>query len=207
MAAGIEPPWLREHPLPGLDERAAALAAAREALDAAQQQFDAAERAHDELARYRRLLWQEGAVGLNEVVVDALRLIGFDVYAQDPNAIELRSGDTSVFVEIEASEHPVDLAPHYRLRQRIERAIEQRGSAPRGLLIVNGRRLAAPSERESQVTDALRLAAETMRYAVAPTAGLFTAVAAQLDGRDDEVAAYRARLVSEDGVLADTPSA
>jgi hypothetical protein len=207
MAAGIEPPWLREHPLPGLDERAAALAAARETLNAAQQQFAEAERHHDELARYRRLLWQEGAVGLNAVVVDALRLIGFDVYAQDANAIELRSGDTSVLVEIEASEHPIDLAPHYRLRQRIERAIQQRGSAPRGLLIVNGCRLSAPSERASQVTDALRLAAETMRYAVAPTAGLFAAVAAQLDGRNDDAAAYRGRLISEDGVLGDTAPA
>jgi hypothetical protein len=207
MAAGREPAWLREHPLPGLDERAAALAAARDTLDSAQQQFDEAARAHDELARYRRLLWQEGAVGLNEVVVDALRLIGFDVYAQDPNALELRSGDTAVLVEIEASEHAVDLAPHYRLRQRIERAIEQRGSAPRGLLIVNGCRLAPPAERDGEVTDALRLAAETMRYAVAPTAGLFAAVAAQLDGRDDDVAAYRCRLINEDGVLGDPATA
>jgi hypothetical protein len=207
MAAGREPTWLREHPLPGLDERAAALADARETLDGAQQQFEEAERQHDELARYRRLLWQEGTVGLNEVVVDALRLIGFEVYAQDPNALELRSGATSVLVEIEASEHPIDLAPHYRLRQRIEKAIEQRGAAPRGLLIVNGCRLAAPADREPQTTDALRLAADTMRYAVAPTSGLFAAVAAQLDGRDDDVAAYRCRLISEDGVLGDPATA
>jgi hypothetical protein len=207
MAAGREPSWLSEYPIPGLDARAAALAAARETLDSAQAQFEEAGREHDALARYRRLLWQEGAVGLNEVVVDALRLIGFEVYAQDPNAVELRSGATSVLVEIEASEHPIDLAPHYRLRQRIEKAIEQRGSAPRGLLIVNGCRLAPPTERELQTTDALRLAAETMRYAVAPTAGLFAAVAAQLEGRDDDVAAYRCRLVSEDGVLGDAATA
>jgi hypothetical protein len=207
MAAGREPSWLREHPLPGLDERAAALAAARETLDGAQRQFEEAERAHDELARYQRLLWQEGAVGLNDVVVDALRLIGFEVYAQDQNAVELRSGATSVFVEIEASERPIDLAPHYRLRQRIERAIEQRGAVPRGLLIVNGCRLTSPAERGPRTTDALRLAAETMRYAIAPTAGLFAAVAAQLDGRDVDVAAYRSRLISEDGVLGDTAPA
>lgn len=201
IAAGREPGWLASHPLPGLDERAAALADAQQALGKAQSRLTDATASHDELARYRALLWQEGSIGLNEVVVDALRCIGFDVYAQDPNAIEIHSGGTAALVEIEGGEYPIDLAPHYRLRQRIEQAIERRGVAPRGLIIVNGRRLTPPGDREPEVSDALRLASETMRYAVAPTSGLYAAVAAQLAGDEAMVAAYRCRLISEDGLL------
>ncbi|MBI3780692.1 MAG: TolC family protein, partial [candidate division NC10 bacterium] len=118
----------------------------------------------------------QGSVGLNEVALDALRLIGFAVYDRDPGALELRDGDCSLLPEIESGEHPIDLAPHYRLRQRIEREIERRGVAPRGLLIVNGARLMPPEQRAPEVSEALRVAAETMRYCIAPTHTLFGAV-------------------------------
>ena len=201
-APGREPPWVASFSLPGLDERDAALDAARPARDAAQAALDAAQQAHDELARYRRLLWQEGSVGLDETVLDALRAIGIDVYAQDHNALELRVDGRTALLEIEASEQAIDLAPHFRLRQRIERAIERRADLPRGILVVNGRRLTPPAERDDEVTGALRLAAETMRYCIAPTSTLFAAVAAQLTGDAASVAVYRASLVTHDGLLA-----
>jgi hypothetical protein len=200
-AAGREPVWLRAFDLPGLDERAVALEVARQARDVAQAALDDAQAAYDDLAHYRRLLWQEGALGLNASVLDALRLIGADVYAHDPNALELRIDGCHVLLEIEASEHEIDLAPHYRLRQRIESAIERRGEAPRGLIVVNGRRLSQPSERGGEISDALRVAAETMRYCIAPASTLFTAVAAQLSGDTAAVAAYRCLLATQDGPL------
>lgn len=83
MAEGREPPWASQFAVPGLPEREAALESARQARDEAQRALDEAESAREELARYRRLLWQEGSVGLDEVVLDALRLIGFTVYDRD----------------------------------------------------------------------------------------------------------------------------
>ena len=201
IAEGRPPGWLSAYPLPGLDERAAALDEAQRVHDESQSALDAAAASHDELARYRRLLWQEGALGLDDVVIDALKLIGFDVYATDRRELELRSDNLSALFEIESSEHPIDLAPHHRLRQRIERAIERRAEAPRGVLFVNGQRLDSPSQRTQPVTDALRVAAETMRYCIAPTSTLYGAVAAQLRGDDVAVTAYRARLMTTDGVL------
>jgi hypothetical protein len=91
------------------------------------------------------------------------------------------------------------MAAHHRLRQRIERAIEQRGWAPRGLLLVNGFRLQAPDERPQQVTDAVRTAAETMGYCVATTSSLFEAVAAHLSGEPTD--GYRAQLLRTGGLL------
>lgn len=202
IAEGRPPTWLGAHPLPGLDERATALEVAQRARDDAQTALDGAAAACDEIARYQRLLWQEGAVGLDDVVIDALKFIGFDVYASDRREMELRADGVSVLFEIEASEHPIGLTPHYRLRQRIERAIERRGEAPRGVLFVNGQRLEAPSQRSQPVGDPLRIAAETMRYCIAPTSTLYDAVAAKFGGDDAAVAEYRRRLVATDGLLA-----
>jgi hypothetical protein len=200
VAEGRPPPWIAAHPLPGLVERGQTRDEAKRSLKSAASALAEAEHLHDELARYQRLLWQE-SVGIEDVVLDALRLIGFDAYAAERTELTLRLGDTTVLLEIEASERPVDLAAHYRLRQRIERAIERTGQAPRGLLVVNGLRLQPPTERPQQVTDALHLAAETMRYSIATTTSLFEAVRAHLEGNEDAVRAYRDRLVSTDGML------
>lgn len=201
-AEGREPYWLPSHAIPGLAERAHATADARAAAEAADASLRNAESHEDELAQYHRLLWQEGVVGLESVVIDALRLVDFQVYAQNADEVELRDGDASVLLEVGASIEAVDMAPHYRLRQRIEAAIQRRGMAPRGLIFVNGFRLQAPSERGQQAADSLRLAAEAMRYCVAPTTALFDAVVAQLRGDTDAVAAFRAALVATDGYIA-----
>jgi hypothetical protein len=204
MAEGRAPSWVSKRDLPGLSQLASDVARAKARVEEAEAELRAAEEAHDEIARYQRLLWQEGALGLEEPVVDALKLIGFNVYASDPAGLQVRSGTAHAFVEIEASEHPVDLAPHYRLRQRIERAIERnpRMGPPRGILFVNGRRLDPPERRTQQASDALRTAAETMRYCIATTAGLYDAVATHLRGDSAAVEAYRQALLSTDGLLA-----
>lgn len=205
MAEGRQPSWLSQHALPGLDERAAAVAAARTQLATSAKALGAAEASLDELARYGALLWQEGALGLEPVVIDALKMLGFTVYDSNSEEIEIKHGDESALIEIDASDGAVGMAAHYRLRQRIERAIERRGAAPRGLLLINGHRLKPPAERAQQASDALRLAAETMRYCIAPTAALFEAVRAQMSGEDASVEAFRAALFRTDGVL-ETPA-
>jgi hypothetical protein len=207
MAEGREPGWLGTYALPGLDVRAGALADARARLREAQHAADAAEDAHTELARYQALLWQEGTLGLDPAVTAALRLVGFEVYGANPDELEIRCGDAAALVEIDARDGAVGMAAHYRLRQRIERAIERRASAPRGVIIVNGHRLRPPGERPQQASDALRLAAETMRYCVATTASLFEAVRTQLSGDAAAVEAFRHALLSTDGLLEATPLA
>ena len=201
-AEGRPPGWLAVHPVPGLSEREAAVAAAREAHETASAALAAAEAERDELSLYHSLLWQDGAVGLEPAVLQALRLIGFEVYDRQPEALELRAEGVAVLLEVEASEHPVGMAPHYRLRERIEQQIARRGTAPRGLVIVNGCRRIDPASRPQQVTDALKTAAVTMRYGISTTSALFAAVTAKLSGDEQAVGAYIQRIVTEDGLLA-----
>jgi hypothetical protein len=200
VAEGRPPHWIAQHPLPGVDARAGDVASARASVAAAEVAMADAEQAHEEVARFQRLLWQQGQVGLEDVVLDALKLIGCEVYGNDPSALELRVDGTRVLLEIEAGDGAVDLAPHYRLRQRIERTIQQRGAAPRAAIIINGYRLDPPAERRAQASDALRVSAETMRYALIPTTALFDGVAAKLSGDDAPAAAVREALRTAEGL-------
>jgi hypothetical protein len=155
----------------------------------------------DDRAHWLRLLWQEGQLGLEDVVLDALKLIGFDVYGTNPESLELRAQGLTVLLEIDASDSAVGLAAHYRLRQRIERAVERGGSAPRGLIVINGHRHTAPAARPPQASMGLRTLSETMSYAVAPSSLLFDAVAARLTGDENTASALRSRLLSEQGLI------
>ncbi len=201
LAEGRAPDWVADAALAGIEDRVRAVDSARHARDAAQARLDDAQAAHDALARYRLLLWQEGALGLEPVVRDALRLIGFDVYDTDPAAITLRRDGTLILLEVDASAEAVGMAAHYRLRERMEQAIAGSVARPRGLVLVNGYRLRDPAQRPPQASPELRAAADMMGYGIATTASLFGAVAAHLRGDDDAVAAYRQRLMSETGAL------
>ena len=61
------------------------------------------------------------------------------------------------------------MEPHYRLRQRLENRIAEASDRRAGVIVVNGHRQDAPESREQQYTDALRVAAESMRYCVVTT--------------------------------------
>jgi hypothetical protein len=200
-AAGRAPLWVPAYePLPGFAGRATALREAQERAEAAKREVSKAEAAHAEQAQFQRLLWQEGAIGLEPVVLEALRRLRFEVHDRDANALEVRCPEGDALIEIEASEHPVDMAAHHRLRQRIERAIERRGSAPRGILFVNGQRLVTPSERQ-HVSPSLLTAAETMRYCIVPTPRLYDALVRDMSGDDDAAASFRRSLMATDGLL------
>jgi hypothetical protein len=202
MAEGHPPSWIRSFAVPGLAERETGLTQAQDRLRAAERDAHAAAESRDELARYHRLLWQEGSAGLEAVVVDALRLLGCDVYDRDPHWLEARIAGQQVIVETAASEGEIDMAPHYRLRDRIEQTVAKRGGTARAFLFVNGHRLTNPDERPDAASPALQAAAATMRYAIIPTRLLFDAVVAKLNGDEVAVEAFRARLVAETGLLA-----
>ncbi|MEX1255546.1 MAG: hypothetical protein WEE64_14505 [Dehalococcoidia bacterium] len=204
LAAAAKPPaWLRDYELPGLAERREAVEAARARLDEAQEAVAGGEAGIDDLERYRRLLWQEGKYGLDQPVRDALALIGFTVVARDldtPAEVWTERDDQRVLLEVDAAEGAVGMDGHHRLRRRLEDAISK-GKPRRGLLIINGYRAQAPSQRPPQYDDALRVAAESMRYCVATTTQLFHAGRAALTGDDATAAAFRERLLTTEGVM------
>ncbi len=205
-SASASPYWLTEYQLPGLGERIAARAEAVERLTEAQGQLKTSDEALEELERYRRLLWQEGRYGLEDSVRAALAVLGFQVYPEEmeqPAQIAItddRNSQRLAVLEVDASEEAVGMDGHYRLRQRLEEAIAQ-GKTAHGVLIINGHRRTPPSERPPQYDDALRVAAERLRYCVATTEQLFHAVRAALESDESAVLAFRERLLTTEGIL------
>ena len=154
-----------------------------------------------QLTRVRDVLWTEGNHALMPAVVRCLELLGFRASERD-GRVTLSDAAGRLELEAEGSTEAIGMAPHYRLRARLDRRIEQESRAARGLVVANGERLQPPDRRDAPIADALRVAAEATSYAVLPSSELFAAASAALDGLDDEtLAAIRARLVEHDGVV------
>ncbi len=198
-----EPPlWVAERSLPSLGERESELAEAERKLAEAEAGVAEASASAEALARFRLLLWQQGRYALEPIVYEALRLLGFEVRgAPDYPAVLIADG-VELFVEVEGAEGPIDMTPHYRLRERRERALDQRGSLPLGLLVVNGERRSRPEDRAGQYVEAVRIASESMGYGVLTTTQLFELARQALGGADEPWrAAARRRLIEARGAV------
>lgn len=202
LTADESPPrWVREHTLPGLAELEAERSAAQEALAGAQSRLNEADGRLRDLDRYRRLLWQEGKFGLETAVRDAFALLEFQVTKDIDEPGALFTAGEKVLLEVEGSPQAVGMEPHYRLRRRLEQAIAETGRPQKGLIVVNGFRLAPPQERPPQYSDALRVAAESMRYCLLASSDLFAVVKRHLEGDASAAGALRERLLSCEGAL------
>jgi hypothetical protein len=204
-AAGPPPAWASRYALPGLTEREARAEEAEREVAAAEARLAEARAETEPLERYRRLLWQEGKHGLEPVVREALRLLGFQVTDDLDRPAEATWEDQTMLLEVEGSPEAVGMTPHYRLRRRLEEALERTAQPQRGLIVVNGYRLRPPEERHAQYADALGVAAESMRYGLITGHQLFRAVERALEGDKAAVAAFRERLLTADGAVVEQP--
>ena len=195
------PTWAEREPVPGLEEREAAVEQAAELLRRAEDQRDAATQEAEPLRRVRDVLWTEGVHALQPAAVRCLELLGFSA-REIEGAPLLQAAEGRLELEVEGSAAQVGMAPHYRLRARLDARIEREQRAPRGLIVVNGERLQPPAQRTQPHTEALRVAAEATSYALLPAPELFRAARAALAGADDQtLAAIRTRIAETDGLV------
>ncbi|MPZ22631.1 MAG: hypothetical protein GEU28_03625 [Dehalococcoidia bacterium] len=197
-AVADEPDWALVHTLPGLERlEEDTRAAEQQAAEAAA----ASETARSQLAAVadlRRLLWASGPV-FADAVAEALRRLGLSVDERDGLAVE---HDTRRFlVEAYSSQGEVDMEPHYRLRERRERALAANGAMPGGLLVVNGHRDQPAARRPAQFHDALRVAAESQRYCLLTSATLFGCLSyAMSDVSAEALPDLRGEIFSSEGI-------
>lgn len=185
-AEGFAPEWVEEETLPGLEDARRRMQDAEAKLDELEAELDAARGEFLGLDRFRRILWQEGKYGFDLPVRDALLQLGFRQFSNADQPAHFALGSRPVFIECESSTGAVGMDPHYRLRERLEAKIADDGRAPpHGIVIVNGYREVAPGEREQEYTNALRVAAESLGYAVVLATDLFDALREKLEGKSD----------------------
>jgi hypothetical protein len=200
------PYWVQDVRVPGITEARDKAEAAESALEAAEVEADEARNAYRALDRYRRFLWQEGKYGFDLPLRDALGLLGLPTYAGVDEPASFYYDGGYVFLETESSTGAVGMDPHYRLRQRLEERIAQASDRPRGVIVVNGFRQQSPASRDQQYTDALRVAAESMRYCVVTAQQVFEAVIDHLEGKGDD-AAFVKKLIETEGIFEPTEAA
>jgi hypothetical protein len=200
-AEGSPPDWLDEYLLPGIAEASNRVERAEERLDSLEAELAEARNEYRSLDRYRRMLWQEGKYGLDLPVRDALQLLGWTAFSRPDEPAVFYTGKERVLIETQGSSGAVGMEVHYRLRERLETAIADTSERPYGLIVINGRRDEPPESREQQYENALRVAAESMRYCVVDTRQVFQAVQAHMAGETEKAKAFLQRLLATEGVL------
>jgi hypothetical protein len=202
---GAQPAWLADVKLPGVDHLEACEREAATAAESAQVRLEGIREELGELTQFRSLLWREGPFGLEPVVRDAFRKLGFDVEANADRPGWVADGAARAFFEVEASEAAVEEWPYFRIQKRLEKDLLETREPKKGIIVVNGFRRQAPADRTAQTTDALRVAAENYRYALLTTDRLFNMVRAAMTHPDnaDLLRTIRKRLLETVGEVGD----
>ncbi len=202
-SSATAPYWASDLAVPGLPQRESALEAAQRALEQAQSALDTATAEAAERARIREVVWAQSNATLLKAATACAEAIGFEWGRSPEGDLVLVDGDTRMHIVGAASTEAVGMSAHYRLRQSIDHVIEERAVAPRGLVVANGQCTSSPDERQREIDDSLRVAAEATRYAVIPARALFAAAVFALEGgSSDTLAQIRERLMTTDGVVA-----
>jgi hypothetical protein len=194
------PAWVTDFTLPGLAELEAKQAAAEEELATAQTKAAETRARLDEIARFRRLLWQEGKYGLEAAARDAFAALGCQVSDDLDEPCVVYRGSERLHLEAEGSPAAVGMEAHYRLRRRLEEAIAA-GRPQKGVVLVNGYRLNRPGSRDVEYADALRVASESMRYCLLTASQLFDVLRRHLDGDGQIAQDFWQRLLSCEGIF------
>jgi hypothetical protein len=148
------------------------------------------------------MLWGAGQQYLI-AVREGLTILGFDEVSVRSDPIEFRYSENELFVECDASEEMVEMTAHYALRQRLDAKIDKSAKAVRGLVIINGQRLTDINQRQRELSESLRVAAEATGYGVMSSRDLFAACMATLDGKIDDSALQeiQTRLTTTNGLI------
>lgn len=196
------PYWAKGVAVPGLEQIEAELEEADAAATAATSHAAAVRERHDSLARYRRLLWEDGQ-RFGHAATEALRMLGFTVASEPLEPLIVDSEGAKAFVELESDRSQVTEWPYIRLQRRLEEHLLKTGESLKGIVIANGYREKDPEQRTDELSEPLRVACENYRFALVTSRTLFELMRRVLGGAEDSVLlAVRRRLMAGGGLLA-----
>lgn len=197
-----EPPyWSKSVPMPGLEQVEAELEEAESAAAEATSRAAAVRERHDALAGHRRLLFEDGPP-FAAAIAQTLRMLGFSVRGGPGEPLAVSDEGRHAFVEVESSREQIVEWPYVRLQRRLEEHLLTTSEQLQGIVVVNGKRDAAPDQRGEQYTDALRIACENYRYALVTAETLLTLTRRVLGGADEStLLGVRRRMLHGSGLL------
>lgn len=195
------PYWAKGVAVPGLEQIEAELEEAESTASEATSRATAVRERHDELARYRRLLWEDGQ-RYAHATTEALRMLGFTVVSEPLEPLVVESEGVKAFVELESSRSMVTEWPYIRLQRRLEEHLLKHGESLKGVVIANGLREKDPEQRTEELSDPLRIACENYRYSLVTSKTLFELIRRVLGGAEDSLLlSVRRRLMKGAGLI------
>ena len=205
------PGWVRRFDLPGVKEAETRLKEAEGSFAEAESRLVEARAFHAEAQKFRGLLWGEGHYTFEPLVHEAMQTLGFEVRdGAGGGRVLLHEGDgdppkQTALLEIDFADGTVTERSYLRLQRRIEEEFLRKGERRKGVIVVNGERLTAPSERKQPYSDLLGNACANFGYALLTGDTLFTLVTYALEdsGLEDPdaetLAAIREIILDSDG--------
>lgn len=195
------PYWTKGIAVPGLEQVEAELEEADSAAAAAASHAAAVRERHDSLARYRRLLWEDGQ-RFAHATTEALRMLGFTVASEPLEPLIVESDATKAFVELESTRAQVTEWPYIRLQRRLEEHMLKSGESLKGIVIANGLREKDPEQRTDELSEPLQIACENYRFSLLNSRTLFELIRRVLGGAEDSVLlGTRRRLMAGAGLM------
>ncbi|MDG1839962.1 MAG: hypothetical protein P8J64_04395 [Dehalococcoidia bacterium] len=166
---------------------------------------EALELAEAELASRKSLgtmLWGAGQQ-YSTAIREGLKILGFDESSVRSDPIEFKYDGDELFVECDASEEIIEMTSHYALRQRLDAKIDKSAKAVRGLVVINGQRMTDIAQRQREVSQSLRVAAESTGYGVMHSRELFGICMMVLEEKIDEssLVDIRTRITTTNGLI------
>jgi len=202
----ISPPqWVQHVQIPGAAELEAEIDSAQQTIESLRSQIRSSEGKRDALLKYKRLIYSDGAE-LEEIVERALIYLGGSIIAS-------KYGTEEYILVHHGREHLMEVkgaigsAALKHVRQLIDNQLlaeETTGTAPHGILVVNGWRNDPPSERGKgtliEFPDNVIQRASANDIALVSGAQILSAVCLKLKG-DDDGSAFLNALTSTRGRL------
>ena len=195
-----DPDWLPAYALPGEDALRDELSSLNDRRTKLSQKIEEVASRLEEATKYKRILYTKGRFALLPAVVEAFRVLGFEVEDSNDYLI-LRCDEGDAIGVVAATEQAtVGLVPYRCLLDRVDRARTEGEGPGKGILVVSGSRELDPKRRPTQFASEVLRGCQSQGFCLLTTYDLYKLVQQALEKSDDATLPnLRRRLLECDG--------
>jgi hypothetical protein len=186
----IEPDWVKEFEVPGVDKLNIAIKVCEQRIEEISKERDGIYKECMKVLNVRALLFEQGSQ-LESAVIEGLRKLGFSAKnfkkLDMEHDIVLECKEGRVIAEVEGRDNDsIHIGKLDQLNRVLDEDFNENGSYSEGILIGNGFRLSRPENRKCQFTDKVKIAAKRKNLGLLTTNELYKAVVKVLENPMDD---------------------
>ncbi|WP_416448330.1 hypothetical protein ACH3PA_18325 [Leeuwenhoekiella sp. A2] len=184
------PEWTNEYELNGEKEIEKELINLEEKIEGLKQEKQKVENNKNELTKYKQLLFEQGPE-LEEVVLNAFKLFGFDAFNRKSKDLEhdivFEAKEGRGVAEIEGKDKDsIHIGKLDQLNRAVDEDFDLTDIYPQGILIGNHFRLQNPEDRGEPFTEKVHIVAKKKSFGLLNTIEIYKAVNHLIKNPNDE---------------------